>query len=81
MKRRTFIAALYRAGESDPFVTSTAYAMNSAIRATEALAREYARGRQIILTGQLPSREGNVYRRAWTGPGVHLTAVARPVEG
>lgn len=78
MKRRTFTAELFRAGEHEPIATATAYAMNSTIRASEALAREYARGRRIILDGALPSHKGDTYRRAWVGPGVELVAVVRP---
>lgn len=85
MKRRTFVARLEWA-PGTPFAGTVvserkAFAWNSAIRASEALAREAAHEHGTVLTGGMvavtrvreelhPSLDPTrVYRRAWVGEG------------
>lgn len=60
----------------------TAFAWNSAIRATESIVREYARDRTVILSGSAPQVMGepgkadSIYRRRWSdATGRELTAM------
>ena len=77
MKRRYFIAELVDNGRT--IAMSEAYAMNSAIRASEALARDYARDHSMVLNGEQPTRYGQIYTRRWVGPDVVLKAVVAEV--
>lgn len=78
MNRKVFAVELVNtAGEV--VSQDVAYAMNSAIRKSEALARDLARNHGVMLAGHAPSREGNHYRREWSAPGVLVTAHAREV--
>jgi hypothetical protein len=72
----------YRAGiVGDGLLTdeTTAYAMNSAIRASEALVRDLARREGVLYHGARPARVGDVYIRVWTSDrGRTVTAQAHP---
>ena len=72
MKRRHFVAELMRGGRT--LAMADAYAMNSAIRASEALVREHARAVGAMFEGEAPERYGDTYTRRWTGDGETLTA-------
>lgn len=71
MKRRTFEATV-KGPAGDVIATATAYAWNSAIRASEALVRELARERSAAYMGNMPNVIGlelseRVYSRMWAG--------------
>lgn len=66
MRRVTYLVTLTDTARDRVEATATAHAMNSGIRASEALARTAARQRQVILTGQSPHRDGDCYTRVWT---------------
>lgn len=77
MKRTPYRAGLIGDGLTDE--QTTTYAMNSAIRTTEALVRELARQQHTIYRGAKPQRVGDVYTRVWTGDnGQTVTAQAHP---
>lgn len=69
-KRRTFSATVVDAA-GETVATATAYAWNSAVRASESLVRELARERGAMYAGSLPVVEGRpgdgTYRRMWAG--------------
>ncbi|GLE59069.1 hypothetical protein NJBCHELONAE_43800 [Mycobacteroides chelonae] len=55
-----------------------AYAHNSAVRASEALVRGYARTHGVIMTGDKANRDGAVYTRRWRSPGHEVIATVQP---
>jgi hypothetical protein len=63
-KRTPYRAAIVGDGLTDQ--QTTTYAMNSAIRTSEALVRDLARSEGVIYHGALPARVGDVYTRVWT---------------
>ena len=69
-KRRTFSAVIVDAAGTT-VAEATAYAWNSAVRASEALVRELARARGATYSASLPEVEGRpgdgTYRRKWAG--------------
>jgi type II secretory pathway component PulC len=79
MKRTPYRAALTGIATDKQ---ATTYAMNSAIRATEALVRAIARDEGVAYHGGRPERirgESDVYTRVWTGDnGRVITAQAHP---
>jgi hypothetical protein len=83
-KRTPYRAAIIGDGLTDQ--QTTAYAMNSAIRATEALVRDLARSEGVLYHGAPPTRtygedgrRGGVYTRVWTSDrGRTVTAQAHP---
>jgi hypothetical protein len=79
MKRQKFSVALLRGVEF--IAEDTAYAHNSGVRKSEALAREYARAHGIILHGGKPHRDDSGYIRFWrSDDGQHeVTASVVPV--
>jgi hypothetical protein len=80
MKRTPYRAAIVSEGLTDE--QTTTYAMNSAIRATEALVRALARSEGVFYHGGRPVRERgerDVYTRVWTSTtGRTVTAYAHP---
>jgi hypothetical protein len=75
-KRTPYRAAIVGDGLTDE---TTAYAMNSAIRASEALVRDLARREGVLYHGARPARVGDVYTRVWTSDrGRTVTAQAHP---
>lgn len=77
MKRTPYRAGLIGDGLTDE--QTTTYAMNSAIRTTEALVRDLARREFTIYHGAKPQRVGDVYTRVWTSEaGRTVTAQAHP---
>ena len=52
----------------------TTYAFNSGIRASEGLARDYARSIGRILVGDTPQRHGDTYSRVWRNGDTKLIA-------
>jgi hypothetical protein len=76
-QRTPYRAAIVGDGLTDQ--QTTTYAMNSAIRATEALVRELARSEGVLYHGARPARVGDVYTRVWTSDrGRTVTAQAHP---
>lgn len=82
MKRRKFVAIVTSDVGNTIIGERIAYAWNSAIRATEAIVREYARERTVILSGGNPQAMGkpgepdSIYRRRWSdASGRELTAL------
>lgn len=76
MKRQTYHVTL--TDSHGRLVGQTvAYAMNSGIRASEQLAREYARAEHTVLEGFQPERSDMTYVREWVTPcgGRLLTAL------
>jgi hypothetical protein len=78
MKRRTYKALVTDHTGAHQIGTKDAYAWNSAIRATEAIVREWARAEQTIYTGAKPvvqggpvNTPGSIYTRTWTAPNGH----------
>lgn len=75
-KRRYFIAELIEDGNT--IATAEANAWNSAVRASEGLVRDYARGRGIVMDGGKPevygpvAQPGSTYRRSWAGNGARV---------
>jgi hypothetical protein len=78
VKRREFVAELSVGGEI--VSTSTGYAFNSTVRRSEALVREFARNRGRMFEGDLPSRDGDFYRRAWWSDEICVIALVRPAK-
>jgi hypothetical protein len=74
--------AAYRAaivGDGLTDQQTTKYAMNSAVRASEALVRALARSECTFYHGGRPERTGDVYKRRWTGEnGRTVVALAHP---
>lgn len=67
MKRRTFTATVYDVATGDGLATTTSYAMNSGIRASEKLVRKIALTDGSAYTGTTPAaRVNDEYRRTWT---------------
>ena len=71
--KRTKVTAIVAADAGNTIVAErTTFAWSSAIRATEAIVREYARERTTIMSGSdpqvmgTPARPGSIYRRRWT---------------
>lgn len=76
MKRQYYAATVV--DETGDETAAQTYAMNSAIRKTEALVREAARAAGVMFHGGQPARAGDVYTRRWTGDnGAVLVATAR----
>jgi hypothetical protein len=76
MKRKYYTATL-ASDDGAILATATKYAMNSAIRETEALLREIARGEGTYYHGGKPERVEQVYTRRWVSDaGRVLTAQA-----
>ena len=73
-KRTPYRAAVIGDGLTDE--QTTTYAMNSAIRTTEALVRALARNEGVMHHGGRPNRVGDVYTRVWTSARIS-TSVAR----
>jgi hypothetical protein len=64
---RTAYTVTLTAQDGTPLATATAYALNSAARASERLMREHARQVGQAYTGDRPERTGPTYRRTWHG--------------
>lgn len=82
MKRQKYIAKLYYQLEPGYVGHSIKYAHNSAVRETEAMAREYARKHGVELLGGKPSRDAHGYSRTWeSADGQHrlLAHVSLPI--
>lgn len=77
--KRKYYRATFRT-DNGASVQRITQAMNSGIRATEDMAREYARSAGLYLYGDVPERVENVYTRRWSGGGVVGTATVREVE-
>jgi hypothetical protein len=76
-QRTPYRAAIIGDGLTDE--QTTTYAMNSAIRTTEALVRALARSEGVLYHGDRPTRVGDVYTRVWTSDrGRVITAQAHP---
>lgn len=87
VKRRTF-RAYVRAADGATVGERDTFAWNSAVRATEAIVREWARDNYAPATGALPIVADadeigpRLYRRAWTtATGRELTALVWEVVG
>ena len=79
MKRQTFKASVWRANEL--LSEGVAYAHNSGVRKSEALVREFARDRGVMMYGEQPNRDDEGYTRIWrSSDGQHeLVACVIPV--
>lgn len=84
MKRRNFKAVVTTDTGLDEIGSKTAFAWNSAIRATEAIVREHARNSFTIYSGDKPvvmeagiaGNDSKIYRRYWTNAsGNRVTAM------
>lgn len=75
-KRRYFIAELIEDGHT--IAMAEANAWNGAVRASEGLVRDYARGFGIVMEGGKPevyglvAQPGSTYRRSWSGSGARV---------
>lgn len=69
MKRQAYRATLWRVNEL--ISEDVAYAHNSGVRKSEALARQYARDQGVILTGDKPERDEYGYTRVWRSDAGH----------
>jgi hypothetical protein len=63
MKRQQYRATLWSVNEQ--ISEGIAYAHNSGVRKSEALARDYARAHGIMLHGSKPNRDESGYARIW----------------
>lgn len=87
MKRRTYKALVTDHTGAHEIGTKDTYAWNSAIKATEAIIRGYARYWGTLYTGSKPvvhggpvNTPGSTYTRTWTSPAGHkVTATVTEV--
>jgi hypothetical protein len=69
MRRVRHVASIRSEVALVPLATRDTWAWNSAVRASEALAREQARELGVTLEGETPLRIADRYTRRWFGPG------------
>jgi hypothetical protein len=77
MKRQQFTASLSRGDEL--IAKAIAFAHNSGVRQSEALARAYARERGVMLHGDTPARDESGYVRVWRTADQSVALIARVV--
>lgn len=65
MKRSTYRVTALLPDPSGKLVRDNRYAMNSGIRRSEDMVRQYARELGMALYGDTPERQGDTYRRVW----------------
>lgn len=70
MTRRTVTVTVQDEATGDTVHSETRAAFNAGVRASEAAVRIFARSAGAIYEGSRPTRDGDVYTRTWTAPGL-----------
>ena len=75
MTRKTYTVTV-ETDDGSKIGATVAYAMNSGIRKSEAIVREYARARGVYYLGDMPYRDSEGrYRRTWQSLYLHALRV------